>query len=178
MADMVGFWAVGNGAYLSPQSATEFLVTWPLMTAVDALLLGSYPALNDSYPWTNSDSAEFFAQASQYYHKIYPIFPSYDSQTILDCMLPWNTTCFDINAMSAFQLQTQYYQQQMIFSDRFGAKTFNQAEAHFLLSKNCAVKAVQIWIDAILSGDFDPNTAAMHTFEQVGIMFLLKQCQP
>jgi len=177
ISDYVGFHS--SASYLGIP-VTSYLLTFPFMSAIDALAitLSETPLITPS-PWESLQAAQFISDASAYYHGISSSFPAFTVQQVYSCIGPWNATATSLAALAELQIKpSQYYQSAVVHFDQFGATSFSEAQKHFLLSNDCAVKAVKYWANLIIQTSVSPQSAVTSTFSYVDSLFAAGSCSP
>jgi len=179
ISDLAGF----STFYLSPVSNVRWLPTWQFMLALDSYVgsewISSGVSVNELLSLVenanqpiDSEEAQWFANATQYYHSIKPDFPSIDANQAMVCSSEWSQLISLVTAEALIKPQT-CYEQEITFYDPVSRNISNTNEAwdlaksRFDAYRKCGINAVQLWQSLLIDSDASPRAAVLEIYSQI-----------
>jgi hypothetical protein len=101
---------------------------------------------------------DFLSWVNSKYHAIQPAFPLLNSTQIQSCSDPWALQVNEMNALAEGQLP-EATAQQLIFFDRFGVTTIQEAVQNMEANFNCIQPTMQFYFKMITDLSTSPETA-------------------
>lgn len=150
VSDEVGF-ATGGGYLGNLSSIIDWSTEWPWMLAVDAYILQNDLYPDNTFPSTpvSDKNMQFLASVVQQYATVNPRSPSFNASQLQACSSTWAPAVNQMNQMSLMQDATGTAKQ-LVFFDRFGATSIEQAAANLVANWACVQKTLSVFVSALL----------------------------
>jgi hypothetical protein len=182
IADAVGF--ATQGGYLGNESSTiNWELEWPFMLAVDSYWLRAEDAIPtvceipSSAPTTSLEQKgiDFIAAVNAQYVLINPSFPALNSTQVQACSDPWGP---QVNVLNAYaqKLSNSSMTDALLFFDRFGAKTLEDAATNLRINAGCVDLVLQYYFSHIADASVSVEQVWQNTNDYVTSLYAEGQC--